>query len=76
MITIVIVTPTGKGSATDTSTKSFWNLAKPFFSNKGCNKEEKSFLFENESIITDDTKVNITRSLPIIPGSDLDILRS
>ena len=68
MITILIVTPTGKGSATDTSTKSFWNLAKPFFSNKGCNIEEKRF--ENESIITDDTKVNITRSLPIIPGLD------
>ena len=62
-------------SATDTTTKSFWNLAKPFFSNKGCNKEEKVFLFEDDSIITDDTKVantfnsyfvNITKSLPII----------
>ena len=61
-------------SATNSSSKSFWNIAKPLFSDKGCTKEDKIFLLEDDNIITENTEVanifneyfvNITRSLPI-----------
>ena len=63
-------------SSVDSSSKSFWNLTKPYFSSKGCTKEEKIVLFEDDSIIDSEISVantlneyfvNITTSLPIIP---------
>ena len=67
-------------SKTVSSSKSFWNQTKPFFSNKGGTKEEKIFLLEGENLVTEDNDVantlnkyfvNIAASLPITPWMPL-----
>ena len=64
-------------SATKTNDKSFWHLAKPHFSNKGCTNDEKIFLLEDDSIVNEDLAVanifndhfvNITSGLSIVHG--------
>ena len=44
-------------SAVDSSSKSFWNLTKPLFSNKAGKQGDNVFLLEDNNNITDSLKV-------------------